>query len=81
MGEGRIDMKRYSWIFGALLVLTSCTGDFKDINTDLSGITDEDLQIDYNEHGIRLGVNSAPLIVLDDNNDFVGFIDYRDCMI
>lgn len=56
MGEGRIDMKRYSWIFGALLVLTSCTGDFKDINTDLSGITDEDLQIDYNEHGIRLGV-------------------------
>ena len=50
MGEGRIDMKRYSWIFGALLVLTSCTGDFKDINTDLSGITDEDLQIDYNEH-------------------------------
>lgn len=49
-------MKRYSWIFGALLVLTSCTGDFKDINTDLSGITDEDLQIDYNEHGIRLGV-------------------------
>jgi len=56
MGERRIDMKRYSWIFGALLVLTSCTGDFKDINTDLSGITDEDLQIDYNEHGIRLGV-------------------------
>ena len=56
MGEGRIDMKRYSWIFGALLVLASCTGDFKDINTDLSGITDEDLQIDYNEHGIRLGV-------------------------
>ena len=44
MGERRIDMKRYSWIFGALLVLTSCTGDFKDINTDLSGITDEDLQ-------------------------------------
>ena len=44
------------WIFGALLVLVSCTGDFKDINTDLSGITDEDLQIDYNEHGIRLGV-------------------------
>lgn len=31
MGEGRIDMKRYSWIFGALLVLASCTGDFKDI--------------------------------------------------
>lgn len=33
MGEGRIDMKKYSWIFGALLVLVSCTGDFKDINT------------------------------------------------
>ena len=49
-------MKKDSWIFGALLVLVSCTGDFKDINTDLSGITDEDLQIDYNEHGIRLGV-------------------------
>ena len=49
-------MKRYSWIFGGLLLLASCTGDFKDINTDLSGVTDEDLQIDYNEHGIRLGI-------------------------
>ena len=49
-------MKRYGWIFGVLLLLASCTGDFKDINTDLSGVTDEDLQIDYNEHGIRLGI-------------------------
>ena len=42
-------MKRYSWIFGALLVLASCTGDFKDINTDLSGITDEMVQKKRNQ--------------------------------
>ena len=42
-------MKRYSWVFGALLVLTSCTGDFKDINTDLSGITDEMVQKKRNQ--------------------------------
>lgn len=56
MDEEKSGMKRYSWIFGGLLLLASCTGDFKDINTDLSGVTDEDLQIDYNEHGIRLGI-------------------------
>ena len=56
MDEEKSGMKRYGWIFGGLLLLASCTGDFKDINTDLSGVTDEDLQIDYNEHGIRLGI-------------------------
>jgi len=49
-------MKKYIYILGALLAFASCTGNFKDINTDLSGITDDDLQIDYNEHGIRLGI-------------------------
>ena len=49
-------MKRYSWILSALLAFTSCTGDFRDINTDKAGVTDDDLQIDYNEHGIRLGI-------------------------
>ena len=47
MDEEKSGMKRYSWIFGGLLLLASCTGDFKDINTDLSGVTDEDLHIDY----------------------------------
>lgn len=54
--EGEIEMKWYLGIFGLLLTFTSCTGDFKDINTDLSGVTDGDLQADYNEHGIRLGI-------------------------
>lgn len=43
-----------------LLVLSgmmlACTSHFREFNTDLSGITDEDLKADNNDHGIRLGV-------------------------
>lgn len=34
----------------------ACTGHFKDLNTDKTGITDEDMQIDWNHFGIPLGV-------------------------
>ena len=44
----------------ALLALSvlfvSCTGDFKDFNTDQSGITDEDMKIDFNNLGIPLDI-------------------------
>ena len=33
----------------------SCTSGFREFNTDLAGITDEDLKVDNNDHGIRLG--------------------------
>lgn len=39
------------WISGM-----SCTGDFKEINTDKSGITEEDMKIDYNNLGIPLTI-------------------------
>lgn len=35
---------------------TCCTSQFKDINTDKTGITDKDLEIDYNNYGIRLNI-------------------------
>lgn len=38
------------------LLATACTGKFKEYNTDLSGITDDDLLIDNNGYGIRLGI-------------------------
>ena len=34
----------------------ACTGHFKDLNTDKTGITDEDTRIDWNHIGIPLGV-------------------------
>ena len=43
-------------IIGVLSLLVSCISRFKDINTDQSGITDEDLKADNNDLGIRLGV-------------------------
>ena len=49
-------MKRIIVLIGMLFVFLACTGDFKEINTDKSGVTDENLQADYNEHGIRLGI-------------------------
>lgn len=39
-----------------LLLSAACTGKFKEYNTDLSGITDEDLLIDNNGYGMRLGI-------------------------
>lgn len=38
------------------LITLSCTSGFKDINTDKTGITDEDLEIDNNNYGIRLNI-------------------------
>ena len=38
------------------LLSVSCTGDFKDINTDQTGITDEDMEIDFNNLGIPLDI-------------------------
>ena len=49
-------MKRIIVLIGMVFVFLACTRDFKEINTDKSGVTDEDLQADYNEHGIRLGI-------------------------
>ena len=39
-----------------MFVFLSCTSGFREINTDQSGVTDEDLQVDYNEYGIRIGI-------------------------
>ena len=36
--------------------LIACTGHFKDLNTDKTGITNEDMQIDLNHLGIPLNV-------------------------
>lgn len=44
------------YTIGALLITTACTGNFKEYNTDLSGITDDDLLIDDNGYGIRLAI-------------------------
>jgi len=44
-------MKRkyvYLYLLGLLLFSVACTGNFRDYNTDLSGITDDDLIIDDN---------------------------------
>ena len=41
-------------IIGAMFV--SCTGRFKDLNTDKTGITDENMQVDLNHLGIPLDV-------------------------
>lgn len=42
--------------FVCFLLSLSCTGEFRDINTDPSGITGEDMKIDYNHLGIPLGI-------------------------
>lgn len=49
-------MKKRLGLIGAVFMFLSCTGDFRDINKDQSGVTDDDLLADYNEHGIRLGI-------------------------
>ena len=35
-------MKRIIVLIGMVFVFLACTGDFKEINTDKSGVTDED---------------------------------------
>lgn len=47
--------KTYLWMILWILCL-SCTKDFREINTDLSGITDEDMKVDFNNIGIPLDV-------------------------
>lgn len=54
-------MRKYEIIIICICVLLStallsCTKDFREINTDQSGITDEDMTIDFNNLGIPLGI-------------------------
>lgn len=50
-------IKKNIYLLGLLLLfVTSCTGNFREYNTDQSGITDDDLLIDDNGYGIRLGI-------------------------
>lgn len=45
------------WLFILIMsVCTSCTKHFQDMNTDQSGITDEEMAIDFNNLGIPLGI-------------------------
>ena len=44
------------YLLGLLLLSVACTGKFREFNTDQTGITDEDLIIDDNGYGIRLGI-------------------------
>lgn len=48
-------MKRLTLIYIALLSF-ACTGNFRELNTDKTGITEEQMKIDYNNIGIPLGV-------------------------
>lgn len=48
----------YIYLLGILLLSVGCTGKFREFNTDQSGITDDDLLIDDNGFGIRLGLSS-----------------------
>ena len=60
-------MKRkyvYLYLLGLLLFSVACTSNFRDYNTDLSGITDDDLIIDDNGYGIRLGLFSRVFILI-----------------
>lgn len=43
-------------LWGMVLLMAACTGKFREFNTDPSGITEEDLLIDDNGYGIRLGI-------------------------
>lgn len=43
-------------LLAVISLCSSCTGDFKDINTDLSGITGDDMKVDFNNLGIPLDI-------------------------
>lgn len=47
---------RHTYLFAGLcaLLFGACTGNFRDINDDLSGITDGELEADNNGLGYRL---------------------------
>lgn len=49
---------RHTYLFAGLcaLLLGACTSNFRDINDDLSGITDGELEADNNGLGYRLGI-------------------------
>ena len=49
---------RHIYLFAGLcaLLLGACTGNFRDINDDLSGITDGELEANNNGLGYRLGI-------------------------
>ena len=49
---------RHTYLFAGLgaLLFGACTGNFRDINDDLSGITDGELEADNNGLGYRLGI-------------------------
>ena len=53
----------YIYLLGMLLFSVGCTGKFREFNTDQSGITDDDLLIDDNGFGIRLGLSSKASIL------------------
>lgn len=38
------------------ILILACTGNFRELNTDKTGITEEDMQIDFNNLGIPLGI-------------------------
>lgn len=49
-------MKLLPMIILLLLHLSACTNSFRDINTDKTGMTDNEMKIDYNHIGIPLGI-------------------------
>ena len=65
-------MKRkyvYLYLLGLLLFSVACTGNFRDYNTDLSGMHGlMTLIIDDNGYGIRLGNYSAKVFILITTN-------------
>ena len=57
-------MKRfYIYLFAAFctVFLGACTGNFRDMNDDLTGISDEDLEADDNGFGYRRGFISTTI--------------------
>lgn len=51
-----INRKIATFLFILFLFFPSCTGHFQEMNTDQSGITDEDMTVDFNNLGIPLGI-------------------------
>lgn len=50
-------MRKYSFVFIAFVWgWVACTGHFKSLNTDKTGMTDEEMEIDLNHLGIPLGI-------------------------
>ncbi|WP_455498424.1 SusD/RagB family nutrient-binding outer membrane lipoprotein [Coprobacter sp.] len=43
-------------VWGIIFMIISCTDHFRSLNTDKSGITEEEMRIDYNNLGILLGI-------------------------